>query len=343
MDLTTVEMLEAFNQRMPLHEFFSDFFPEGKKHTAEKIQIDVKKGKRAMAPFVSPREGGKVMKRQGFRSVLIDTPKLAPETILTIDDISTRGIGENIYSGKTPEERELEIFAEDTIELEERIVRRRNWMAREIIYNGKFISVDTDAGYEFEVDFDFTNKEVLSTGWDSVGSDPISDLKRGRLACIQKSGKAPNIAILASDVVDAFKNNASVQKAMDIKNFNFAVYEPKIKNDAITFLGVISELGLELYTYDDWFIDDDGKEKPFVPAGTVALLPKHIGTTEYGLITQYEGETAGFKSYMAEMVPLVYGSVEGNAKKYRMTSRPIPAPFDVDGWYVFEGVAGGGH
>jgi len=342
MDLTTVEMLEAFSQRMPLYEFFSEFFPNGRTHTAEKIQLDVKKGKRAMAPFVSPRQGGKVMKRQGFRSVLIDTPKLAPETLLTIDDITKRGMGESIYSGKTPEEREMEIFAEDTTELEEKIVRRRNWMAREIIYNGKFISTDEEAGYEFEVDFDFTNKEVLSTGWDDAGSDPVSDMKRGRLACIQKSGKAPAIAILASNVVDAFKNNPKVQKAMDIKNFNFAVYEPKIKDDAITFLGVIAELGLELYSYDDWFIDDNGKEQPFVPAGTVALLPKQIGTTEFGLITQYEGEQAGFKSYAADIVPLVYGSIEGNAKRYRMTSRPVPAPFDVDGWYVLEGVVGGG-
>ena len=338
MDLTTIELLDAINLRKPLHEFFSDFFPAGKTHTAEKIQLDVKKGKRAMAPFVSPRQGGKVLKRQGFKTVMIDTPRLAPETILTIDDISKRGLGENIYDGKTPEEREMDLFAEDTTDLEERILRRKNWMAREILYNGKFGVTDEEAGYDFEVDFGFSNKETLVTGWDEAGSDPIADLKRGRLACIQKSGKAPTVVILASDVVDAFKNNAAVQKAMDIKNFNFAVYEPKVKDDAVTFLGVISELNLEIYSYDDWYIDDNGTEQPFVPKGTVLMLPATVGSMEYGLVTQYEGDAVGFKSYAAEMVPLVYGTVKDNAKMYRMTSRPVPRPFDVDGWYVFEGV-----
>lgn len=338
MNFTTIELLKALDQRIPVYSFFTEFFPDGKVHTASKLQIDIKKGKRPLAPFCSPMEGGKVLKRQGYRTKVIDTPRIAPQTILTVDDVEKRMAGENIYTTKTPEQRELELLAEDTKELEDRIERTKNWLAREMIYNGKINIQDEEDGYCFEIDFDFTNKEVLAKGWDEADSDPIADLTRARLNCIQSAGVAPTVAILSGDVVDAFKNHEKVQKAMDIKNFNFAAYTPKIVNDAVTFLGVISELGLELYRYDDWFVDENGKEQPFVPKGTVALLPKIVGAMEYGLVTQYEGDVKGFCSYQSNLVPLVYGSVEGNAKNYRLTSRPVPIPKNVDGWYILEGI-----
>ena len=338
MNFTTIELLEILEQRMPIYSFFSGFFPDGKVHTASKLQIDIKKGKRPLAPFCSPMEGGKVLKRQGYRTKVIDTPRIAPQTIVTVDDVEKRLMGENIYSSKTPEQRELELLAEDTKDLEERIERTKNWLAREMIYNGKINIQDEEDGYSYEIDFDFTNKEVLAKGWDEADSDPIADLARARLSCIQAAGYAPTIAILAGDVVDAFKNNAKVQKAMDIRNFNFAAYTPKIVNDAVTFLGVIAELGLELYRYDDWFVDENNIERSFVPDGTVALLPKTVGNMEYGLVTQYEGDTKGFCSYQSTLVPFIYGSVEGNAKNYRLTSRPVPIPKNVDGWYILEGV-----
>ena len=59
---------------------------------------------------------------------------------------------------------------------------------------------------------------------------------------------------------------------------------------------------------------------------------------EYGLVTQYEGEEKGFRSYESSLVPFIYGSVEGNAKNFRLTSRPVPVPKNVDGWYILEGV-----
>lgn len=338
MNFTTIELLEALEQRMPVYSFFASFFPDGKVHPTSKLQLDIKKGKRPLAPFCSPMQGGKVLKREGYRSKLIDTPRIAPQTILTVDDVEKRMAGENIYSVKTPEQREMELLAEDTKDLEDRIERTKNWLAREMIYNGKIQVEDKEDGYSYEIDFNFTNKEVLAKGWDETGSDPIADLKRARLHCIQAAGFAPTVAILAGNVVDAFKNNAKVQKAMDIRNFNFATYTPKIVNDAVTFLGTIAELGIELYQYDEWFVDENNVTHPFVPEGTVALLPKTLGTMEYGLVTQYEGEQKGFCSYESALVPFIYGSVEGNAKNFRLTSRPVPVPKNVDGWYILEGV-----
>ena len=126
-DYTTREMMEAYDQTPPVRSFFQKtFFPGNQTHVSEKVEFDVRKGKRIMAPFVSPRKGGKVITRQGFRTNEFTTPKLAPERALTIDDVNKRGIGENIYSKKTPEEREderrellpnVEVFKEIMVEL----------------------------------------------------------------------------------------------------------------------------------------------------------------------------------------------------------------------------------
>ena len=113
-DYTTREMADAIDQTPPVRGFFQKtFFPSEQTHVTEKVEFDVRKGKRIMAPFVSPRRGGKVITRQGWKTNQFTTPKIAPERVLTVDDISSRAIGENIYSRRTPEEREDELLAKD--------------------------------------------------------------------------------------------------------------------------------------------------------------------------------------------------------------------------------------
>ena len=162
-DYTTREMMEAIDQTPPVRSFFQKtFFPEHKTHVTEKVEFDVRKGKRIMAPFVSPRKGGKVITRQGFRTNEFTTPKLAPERAVTIDDINKRMIGENIYSQKTPEEREDELLAKDMTDLEESIDRRKEWMARQVLYEGKLDVIDEEEGIDIQIDFGFTNIYVLT-------------------------------------------------------------------------------------------------------------------------------------------------------------------------------------
>lgn len=112
-EYTTREMVEAIELAPPVRNFLTrTFFPRERTHVAEKIEVDVKKGKRVMAPFVSPRIGGKVITRQGFQTNEFTTPRIAPERVMTIDDISKRTLGENVYSKKTPSEREDELLVD---------------------------------------------------------------------------------------------------------------------------------------------------------------------------------------------------------------------------------------
>jgi hypothetical protein len=56
----------------------------------------------------------------------------------------------------------------------------------------------------------------------------------------------------------------------------------------------------------------------------------------HGPVTQVETEdsSAVHKTYIKKEVPLRYGSIQSNAIKNRITSRPTVVPRNVDGWVV---------
>lgn len=335
-EYTTREMMEAFDQTPPIRTFFQKtFFPTENTHITEKVEFDVRKGKRIMAPFVSPRIGGKVITRQGYTTNQFTTPKLAPERVLTVDDISKRAIGENIYSQRTPAEREDELLAKDMTDLEETIVRRKEWMCRQVLYEGKLDVVNEEAGVDVQVDFGFTNIVVLAADayWSLATVDPLIILRARRKKTIKDTGRAPDIAIFASDVIEDFITNPFVEKAMNILNMKNIVIEPRVVDPAITFYGRIAELDLDIYTYDEWFLNDYGEDEAMVPPGTVLLGHSDgEGAIEYGLVTQMEDKI--FRSYEGRMVPKVWADEKDEVKKVRLTSRPLPRPFDVNSWTI---------
>lgn len=333
---TTVEMMESLEQTPPVRTFLQKtFFPGEQTHVSEKVEFDVRKGKRIMAPLVSPRKGGKVIKRKGYHTNSFTTPKIAPERPLTIDDISQRAMGESIYSQRTPEEREDELLAKDETDLEESIARRKEWMCRQILYEGKIDVQDEDEGLDVQIDFGFSNIIVLGAdeAWSLATVNPLKVLRNTRKKIIKDTGKAPDVAIFASDVIETFMTNPYVEKAMNVLNMKNIVIEPRVVDPALTFYGRIAELDLDIYTYDEWFLNDDGEDESMIPEGTVLLGHSDgEGQVEYGSVTQMEGEK--FVTYEGKLVPKMYADEKNEVKMLRLTSRPLPRPFDVESWAV---------
>lgn len=337
----TRTMMAAIEKMKPVRTFFRDtFFGTTETFLTESIDVDFKKGKRKMAPFVAPRVGGVTMGRQGFTTRNYKVPRMAPQRVLTKDDISSRMMGENVYSRMTPEERAGQVLGKDLSELDEMITRREEWMCREVLINGKVTMngiVDETSGtvIEQEVDYSLTNKETLLTTakWDQATSTKYADLKRWRLAVIKSSGKAPNVCIMASDVVDLFIADADIQKKFNMFNMKFGNIEPKIKDDAVTYIGTLSELGMEIYSYDEWFVDDAGAEQPMMPTKTVLLARVGMAKRLYGAITQMD-DSENFVTIEGERVPKVWADKNNEVKMVKVSSRPLPVPEDIDDWYV---------
>lgn len=339
----TQTLLKAVQNMPKTNTFLRDtFFPVTKPFVTEEVLLDIKKGKRKMAPFVAPRVGGVTIARQGYHTEKFKAPRLAPQIPMTIDDVSMRMAGEDVFSQKTPQQRQQEMLAGDLLELVDMIDRREEWMATQTLFEGKVLlegytgRTDTNK-VEQEINYDFENKITLSGTdlWTHADSDIYSDLEDARKLAIRKSGIAPDVAILGAKAYKALRDNVKFKELMDLANMKIATIEPALKNDAITYIGKVPGLGIELYTYDDWYISDSGEELPFVPENKVLLAKKGFGMFGYGAISHMDKE-GKVTTYEARMVPKQWVDVENEILMIRMSSRPVPMPGDINSWVVLE-------
>lgn len=341
--LYTPRTMGALVSRSPVPRTFikDTFFKQSKTFVTKSVDVDFKKGNRSLAPFVHPKIGGKTTENAGYSTKVYTPPIVAPNKITTADDLMTRSAGENPYSGTTPAERAVKKLGEDFAELKEMVIRREEWMAATAIFAGKIPVIGE--GLNEEIDFSFTNTETITTAgkkWSSDSADPIADIERWRKK-VQKEGFVnSDVCIMASDVTAAFLNNAKVQKMLDTKAYDIAIIKPRELPDGTTYIGTISKLGLDIYEYNEWYLDNwtDPKnptEKPLVPDGTVALLSTRANySIYYGATTIIDEKTQNWITIEGEMVPQSWIEHRPDRRFIQINSHPLPVPHEVNSWFV---------
>jgi Phage major capsid protein E. len=328
----------------PVRTFLkSTFFGHERTFVTKSVDVDYKKGGRALAPFVHPKIGGKTIANGGYQTKSYTPPLIAPNKITTAGDLESRMAGENIYSGMTPADRAVKKLAEDFTELSEMITRREEWMIAQAIFSGKIPIIGE--GLKEEIDFGFTNKETLASAkkWSASGSDPIADLKRWRKQ-VQKTGFVNcNICIMADDVATSFINNEKVKSILDVKGYDLATIKPRELPNGATYVGTIPSMGLDIYTYNEWYLDDwtnptTPEQKPLVPDGTLALLSTNASySMYYGAVTLLDGKGGAAETFITvegARVPDTWTNRNPARRFLQLNSHPLPILHEVDSWYV---------
>lgn len=326
----------------PVHTFFRDtFFKNRRTFPTKSVDVDFKKGNRKLAPFVHPKVGGKTMLNSGYQTQTYTPVLLAPNKVTTVDDLLERAAGENPYSGRTPAERAVEKLAEDFRELNEMIVRREEWMAATAIFTGQ-IPVIGD-GLNEVIDFGFTNSETIVSAekkWNADTSDPIADLERWH-ETVQKNGFVNcNICIMAKDVANAFINHKKVKEVLDVKAYDLAIIKPRQLPNGATYVGTIHKLGLDIYQYNEWYLDDwtspeAPEEKPLVENGALALMSTEADySIYYGAITMIPEEGKGFVTVEGDKVPQTWVERRPDRRFLQINSKPLTVPHEVNSWFV---------
>ena len=326
----------------PVHMFFRNtFFKREETFTTEEVDVDFVKGTRQVAPYVHPKIGGQTIANRGYTTKSYTPPLVAPDKITTVDNLLTRMPGESLVSGLTPADRAVRKMQADFMELQDSIARREELMCTQSIFEGKIPIIGK--GLDAEIDFEFTNKETISAAakkWTADTSDPIGDLKRWH-KIVQKTGFTNcDMCIMADDVATAFVNHAKVQKVLDVRNFNLAVIQPRQLPDGATYVGTLHEIGLDIYTYNEWYLDDwtspaAPEDKPMVPDGTLALLSSNADfSMMYGAITKLDDNSKSFVTVEGKYVPNTWIEHKPDRRFLQLSSRPLPAPHAVDSWYV---------
>ncbi len=333
MPFNAEEVILELEQVKPIKKFFTNFFPTRNTHLTEELKVQVKKGKIKMAPFVAPRVGGVIMARQGWRSFSVTPPRISIDKPITIDDLMKKTLGETVISTLTPAERALKLLADDLNESMASIEGRIEWMCRQIMLTGNINVEDIESGVDVNIDYNFTNVIELSTGatWDSDDANPLDDILELRESIVTKSGVNPNNCILGRKARKAFLNNKKVREELDIRRISRGEITIRLIDEALTFIGEID--GVQYYSYIESFLNDNNEEEQMMPENKVLLTAAVNGSVEFGAVT-YVNDNKDYETYASEFVPKEIVDVDNDIKKLRLTSKPIPVPFDVDSWGV---------
>ena len=337
-------MMGVIRKLPPVHTFFrSTFFSREKTFVTKSVDMDYKKGARKLAPFVSREIGGKVVPNTGYTTETYTPPFIAPDRVTTIDDILDRQPGESLYSGRTPAQRAVIQMSEDFTDLREMILRREEWMCAQAMLTGKIVVLGE--GVKDTIDFRFTNlidisKDAKRKWKGGTVQNKYADLKAWHEK-VQKEGFTNcNVCIMASDVVTEFLMDEQIQKLLDVKNYALAVIKPTQKENNVTYIGTIHELGLDLYQYNEWYVDDwtdpeTPVELPMVPAGTLMMASTHAKySMYYGAISILNQKTEKWETVAGKYVPDTFIKKRPDRRFLSLQSAPVPVPHEVDSWLV---------
>lgn len=337
-------MMGVIRKLPPVHTFFrSTFFSHEKTFVTKSVDMDYKKGARKLAPFVSREIGGKVVPNTGYTTETYTPPFIAPDRVTTIDDILDRQPGESLYSGRTPAQRAVIQMSEDFTDLREMILRREEWMCAQAMLTGKIVVLGE--GVKDTIDFRFTNlldisKDAKRKWKGGTAQNKYADLKAWHEK-VQKEGFTNcNVCIMASDVVTEFLMDEQIRKLLDVKNYALAVIKPTQKENNVTYIGTIHELGLDLYQYNEWYVDDwtdpaNPVELPMVPAGTLMMASTHAKySMYYGAISILNQKTEKWETVAGKYVPDTFIKKRPDRRFLSLQSAPVPVPHEVDSWLV---------
>ena len=338
---TPTKIAAVLENKPPVTTFLRDtFFKDSVTFTTKSVNFDIVDGSRQVAPFVNPKNLGKVIPNKGYKTKTYTAPMTAPEKVVTAEEMVDRMPGEQILSSASPAQRAVKKLAADLNELDEMITRREEVMCAEALFKGLINIKGEDI--DETVDFGFTNKETLTASkkWTTSGSDPIADIKRWQRTISKDGHCKADICIMSSDVVDAFLRNETVQKLLDIQNYTLAKINPMTMKQGVQYIGTISSLGLSIYSYDEWYDDDWSEEgkvttTPFVPAGVCALFSTSAKFTMlYGAISLFDEKTKAPYTVVGNRFGESFLSDNNRVRMLRLSSRPLAVPHQLKSWFV---------
>lgn len=345
-DIFTPETMDRVVRSMPQRgSFFKDtFFRVEKPEFNETIRVDFYKGKRRLAPFVNLKDKAKVIEKAGYSTDTFTTPMIAMKDVTTIEDMVKRLPGELLQnSGITPLQRGIQLMAQQLADFDDMISRREEWMCAQAMLTGKIPVIGENVNYE--IDFGFTNKATVSQQWDTSANPTVyKDLQAAALACMQNGYRKPDICIMERSAYQAFLRATKLDEEFKQQSelYNIVQVKPRYINENLTYVGRIKDPDLEVYVYDEWFIDDwtdpsNPTEKQMMPKGTILLASTRAQfSMYYGLMSFTDPNTNNFRQVVGKRGADTWVQKEPDARFMKLASRPLPVPHEVDSWYVLE-------
>ena len=336
----TKTMLASVEQMKPATAFLRDrYFPttNGDLFPGDEVLVEFKDSTgNKMAPVVLPRKGSISVEREGYTTHKMEPPLVAPCRPLTIDDLNKKGFGENLFSDRTPAQRQAEILNQDLADFDEMHTNREEYIAAKCMFENGYVLRQYADKYgkgefkEFEMKFYSGDANpaqyVPGTKWNATGSDILADLY-AMIFMLTSKGNAASDVLLGADAADALLNDSKIKELLDLNNYKVGQIAPSVLPQGAASLGRLNVRGrmIELLTYDGQYADEEtGELKFFVPAKSICVTAPGAGRGLYGAVTQMEQSTNEFETHMGRRVPQYWADKDG--RTLTVSSRPLFIP-----------------
>lgn len=330
----TRAMLQVLENRIPSRTFFrNNFFRDGQIYQAETVDLDIIKGTRRMAPFVNPKMQGKVLDKAGYTTRSYKPAYVKPKLVTTAANILSRQAGQPVYTQSTnPAVMAAQQLGRELAELDDSITRREEWMCAGALLTGKVTVLGDGVNDELDFYANVTHFPVLLTTarWSQASTAvPLTNLKTWKRIVTKDSGFNPNICVMGLDAYDAFMGTTQVTSAsglFNLRQIDIGAIQPLMLPNGITYIGRINEIGMDIYTYEEWYYDEGtSSEKPMMPADKVFL-----GATNtecefcYGAIQDLDSLVP------VARFPKTWKEEDPSAMFLMVQSAPMPVPKRID-------------
>ena len=271
------------------------FFPNIVTSDTEEVAIDVDVGQRRMAPFVSPLVAGKLVESRRQQTNVFKPAYIKDKRVPDLRKPIRRQIGERIGGEYTAAEREQLNMMFEMADQVDILNRRLEWMGASALSTGT-VKIEGE-GYETTV-VDFgrnSNLTVALSGsdkWATSVADgasytkPTSHINEWVKTILKYSGAVARDVVFTSASWDAFVLDTSLKGAIVFPAQG--PYGNQINPGTEVPLGAVykGRWGqLDLWLYNDWFVDEKGVEQPMLADGSVVISgPQLQGTRAFGAI-----------------------------------------------------------
>jgi len=264
----------------------------------EFVSIDVDVGKRRMSPFVSPLVEGKLVEQRRYQTNQFKPAYIKDKRAPDLRKPVRRMIGERIGGQLTGAQREaanLEMELTDQLDM---LNRRLEWMAASALVSGT-VTITGDGFPTVVVDFGRDpSLSIAKTGtgkWTQANiqagtASPSNDVENWAQQMLKKSGAVATDVVFSTSAWQGFKLDPALQGAI--------IYPKMSDNGNNINPGAQIKLGaqykgrwgsLDLWVYNDWYVDDNNVEQPMIPDGSVTLVSDQLqGVRAFGMIEDPE-------------------------------------------------------
>jgi hypothetical protein len=322
-------MMTVVEQLFPAKTFLRDmFFKEIKTSEAETVDIDIVKGKRKLAPFVSPLMEGKLVERLGFTTHSIKPAYVKPKMVTTAEDLLKRLPGQTIYGANvSAADRAAQILTADIAEMSDQITRREEWMASCILNAGTVTC--TGDGINIAVDYLMAaDHKITLTGanlWTATTSDPLGDLLDWKRLIQKDSGLVPDVVVMGATAYKAFINHAKVNEQLNYRRIDLGVINPSALPNGAVYCGYLQSMQLDVYTYDEYYLNDSSVLTPMMPINKVWM-----GSTRARMVRHYGMIRDMAALYAVPRFPKSWTVEDPSARFVMVQSAPLLAMHQPD-------------